>query len=282
MPDINDIPKNAFTKLESLLRDVNGRPGDKLNDYVDKTNVLVAEKLDATVGKALNKVGDKLEVKADAVFNFVLNKFGLQKTNVQVFEPSYSNNEKVVKGADPNDSANAATGFRNTDRGKLNMHTGTAEAAPMSILGTPIFADVILSHSIKVEGKDVVDEEVHLLWCLCEVTQTKNIVKTVVQGRDGTVKEYISDGDYIVSLKGAFSSTFMQSYPKDITKRLISICKKKAPLKVTSEFLLMFDIAELVIDEFTFDQVEGKQNVQKFDLKCCSDTPLILKQKQGV
>jgi hypothetical protein len=282
MPDINDIPNNAFTKLESLLRDVTGRPGDKLNDYVDKTNVLVAEKLDATVGKALNKVGDKLEAKADAVFNFVLNKFGLQKTNVQVFEPSYSNNEKVTKGAEPNDSTSVASGFRNTDRGKLNMHTGTAEAAPLSILGTPIFADVILSHSEKKEGKDVVGEEVHLLWCLCEVTQTKNIVKTVVQGRDGTVKEYISDGDYIVSLKGAFSSTFMQSYPKDITKRLISICKKKAPLKVTSEFLLMFDIHELVIDEFTFDQVEGKQNVQKFDIKCCSDTPLILKQKQGV
>jgi Domain of unknown function (DUF6046) len=282
MTDINDIPNNAFTKLESLLRDVTGRPGDKLNEYVDKTNVLVAEKLDATVGKALNKVGDKLEAKADAVFNFVLNKFGLQKTNVQVFEPSYSNNEKVTKGAEPNDSTSVATGFRNTDRGKLNMHTGTAEAAPLSILGTPIFADVILSHSEKKEGKDVVGEEVHLLWCLCEVTQTKNIVKTVVQGRDGTVKEYISDGDYIVSLKGAFSSTFMQSYPKDITKRLISICKKKAPLKVTSEFLLMFDIHELVIDEFTFDQVEGKQNVQKFDIKCCSDTPLILKQKQGV
>jgi hypothetical protein len=74
----------------------------------------------------------------------------------------------------------------------------------------------------------------------------------------------------------------MQTYPKEMVKRLIKLCKVKEPLKVTSEYLLMFDIHELVIEDYKFSQEEGKQNVQKFELSCSSDVPLILKKKRNV
>src|ERR1035437_375891 len=36
---------------------------------------------------------------------------------------------------------------------------------------------------------------------LIEVTNTRNVVTTAVAGLDGTIKEYISDGDYIINIK---------------------------------------------------------------------------------
>jgi hypothetical protein len=234
-------------------------------------------KIDAVVNDFEGKTIDVLKAKADGAFSFVLKQFGLQQVQVSEFKPNAP--------LEPKDSASDVKELRGTDKGISNMHTGETGKPPMSVMGTPIFADVKLSHTKTVDytlGPEEQTETVHLLWCLCEVQQTKNIVKTKVQGRDGEVKEYISDGDYQVTLRGAFSNTFMQTYPKEMVKRLIKLCKVKEPLKVTSEYLLMFDIHELVIEDYKFSQEEGKQNVQKFELSCSSDVPLILKKKRNV
>ncbi|HMO63296.1 MAG TPA: DUF6046 domain-containing protein [Ferruginibacter sp.] len=275
MAGANDISKNAFGELKDFSREKTTTPGKKLDEYSRELNVKNLAALEAAEIKAAALTTDKLEAAADRAFNFVLKEFGLEKVNARVFKTD----------TEPADSADDANEFLFTDKGSANMHTGEGRRAPMSPLGTPVFADVILKHSKKVDytlGVEERTESIHLLWCLCEVHQTKNIVKTKVQGRDGEVKEYISDGDFMVTLRGAFSSTFMQAYPKDIIKRLINICLIKEPLAVTSEFLQLFGIRELVIEEYKFNQVEGKQNVQKFELMCSSDVPLILKKKNNV
>lgn len=211
-------------------------------------------------------------------FAFVLSSFGLQRLKVHEYKEGKA---LEVKEGQFND----ATGYEYTDKGQLNMHTGKDGQPPMSILGTPVFSDLKLTSTRHIDfalGPEDVSETVHLLWALVEVQQNKNIVKTKVQGRDGEVKEYISDGDYSITIRGAFADTFKKSYPKDAVKKLIRMCKVKEALKVTSEYLLMFDVHQLVIESFRFSQEEGKQNIQKFELHCSSDEPLILKKKRGV
>ena len=47
------------------------------------------------------------------------------------------------------------------------------------------------------------DKRVELYECIITINQEKNIVTTPLQGRDGTIKEYISDGDFTISVDAA-------------------------------------------------------------------------------
>lgn len=167
------------------------------------------------------------------------------------------------------------TAVAKTDIADLDYNMSTLESgkAPTSMLGTPVFCDMILAADKK--GTDALQ----LLWVIAEVNQTKNIVKTTVQGRNGTVKEYIADGDYMVTIRGGLFTPFSAAYPKDDVQKLIKLLKMNKALNVTSEFLLQFDIYELVVEEYSFPQKEGSQNVQLFEIKTVSDFPIELKQK---
>ena len=210
-------------------------------------------------------------------YRFVLGAFGLEYVRTQVYQPG-----KEIKAKDNSSDSSLQYETRNTDKGEPNMHTGysrgegispvkTGQQA-ISPLGTPVWSDLILhkQESTEIEG-------VQLTWCLISVQQTKNIVKTAIQGRNGTVKEYISDGDYQVTLRGAIARTFMSNYPLEEMRQFLQLLKDNRALKVVSPYLLQFDIHELVVEDFTMAQEEGKQNMQRFEIRCLSDDPLLLK-----
>ena len=109
------------------------------------------------------------------------------------------------------------------------------------------------------------------------VTQTKNIITTPVQGRNGTVKEYISDGDYIIDVEGIIA-TRDSSYPTSEVKALVRILKAPVPVKMTSQFLAYFGISDLVVTNYELPQEKGFENVQPFRFTAISDTPLELQE----
>ncbi|MBS1641543.1 MAG: hypothetical protein JSR11_03610 [Bacteroidetes bacterium] len=276
MPEqLENISNSAFNELESATqRAVNIVP-NQLNAYSREFQNKALSALDAKKKELEAKATEFVKGKADNYFKFVLNSFGLKNVKATEYKAGSSLDSK---------NSDVGSNFSYQDKGVPNMHTG-ATTPPTSVLGTPVFADVILSKTTKIDysyGSEVVKKEVHLMWALLDVSQTKNIVKTAIQGRDGTVKEYISDGDYMVTIRGAFSSTFKLTYPKELVANLIKLCKEKTALDVTSEYLLMFGIHQLVIDSYKFSQEEGKQNIQKFELQCSSDVPLILKKQKSV
>lgn len=150
---------------------------------------------------------------------------------------------------------------------------GARGKQPVSKLGTPVFADVILFR----DGEDETTG-VQLVWVLCTVDQPKNIAKTQILGKDGSDKEYMSEGDYNVTLRGAISRTFESNYPREEMERLIQLLKEKKSLNVTSKYLMQFGIYMLAVEGYTFSQEAGKQNLQRFEIRCSSDRPLILKE----
>lgn len=107
---------------------------------------------------------------------------------------------------------------------------------------------------------------------LITVSQTKNIIKTAIQGVNGTVKEYISDGDYQISITGAFFGR-ENEYPEDDVLLLLDYLKQHNALRVQSEFLQLFDIDDIVVENYRFDAKEGMNNAQFFEISAISEIP---------
>jgi hypothetical protein len=139
----------------------------------------------------------------------------------------------------------------------------------VSYLGTPVFCD------IKLEYEDI---SIYYDTVLMDVSQHKNIVKTAIVGRNGTVKEYINDSDYSINVKGAVINHGRKDYPIDQVNKLVSLAKLPYAIKVICPYLRLFSIFEIVIESYDFSQRAGFSNMQLFNLNCISESPIELIQ----
>ena len=147
------------------------------------------------------------------------------------------------------------------------MHTRGAEPA-RSFLGTPIWVDLQLQLD-STSGPLVIDT------VLATVEQEKTIVRTAVQGRVGTVKEYVTTGDYVVTLAGRLYTDTPGLYPLEAVQQLRAIAEADYPTLVISPFLQLFDIYEVVWEGATWPQSKI-MNLQEFELRGYSSTPIQL------
>lgn len=140
-----------------------------------------------------------------------------------------------------------------------------------SLLGTPIYTSLELKSNDN--SKSVVLDAV-----VVDISQSRNIVKTSLQGRDGTVKEYISDGDYSLNIKGILvNEESSDLFPERELKSLLEIVKIKDSIKVISQYVQLFGITQLVVESYSVPQEPGQYNMVVFELTCSSDTPIELK-----
>lgn len=125
---------------------------------------------------------------------------------------------------------------------------------------------------MKLRSKD--GEELELNDVVASVTQAKNIVKTVLVGRAGTVKEYISDGDYQIDLTVGVVATdggvIVDEYPKEGMKELLRFLDKEEAIEVHSDFLDLFNITELVVERYSASQ-NTQGNYQTVTVNALSD-----------
>jgi hypothetical protein len=111
-----------------------------------------------------------------------------------------------------------------------------------------------------------------------EVNQSRNIVKTELAGRNGTVKEYMSDGDYQISISGSFTEE-SNVIPYLQVQTLHKFCKAPFELKVESGFLNYLQIYSLVIEAYTIRPRQGFRNIVDYDLTCISETPFEIRNE---
>jgi Domain of unknown function (DUF6046) len=143
----------------------------------------------------------------------------------------------------------------------------------LSALGTKVLVDLTF------KGKSYYDEngqyfsfsDIRLETVLVSVTQNKNIVKTQIQGRKGTIKEYIGQGDYSIQIDGILLGS-NGNYPKLNVQELIYVINCPESIDVVSWFLQMFGIYSIVIDSGAqINQEEGQYSKQPFSIPCLSD-----------
>jgi hypothetical protein len=117
------------------------------------------------------------------------------------------------------------------------------------------------------------------------VKNTKNIVMTPVQGRNGTVKEYISGGDSNISIRGVIggkrgvypmAGSSVNGKNVNSVEQFIRAMNAPIALKVNSWYLNMLGIYSMVVTSFQLPQTEGKYETQFFEIEALSDEPFII------
>ena len=122
--------------------------------------------------------------------------------------------------------------------------------------------------------------------CLFTINRPKNIVTTAMQGRDGTIKEYVSNDDYQITLEAGIDSYLGNEqsdkrfeYPAEQLEELIQILNFPNELEVTSDFLKLFKIYSVVVTQYNLTQ-ETHTNRQSIQIQLLSDEPYIIKIKE--
>ena len=156
------------------------------------------------------------------------------------------------------------------------------------LLGLPAFDRLIFQATTWTDnqGNTQTIPQLVLDTVLITVTQTRNIIKTPVQGRDGTIKEYIADGDYYIRIRGMLNTGHQEYYPQDNMNILQQFCQAKVSFDVTSYFLSRFgnpattgNITRIVIEDYEFPQLEGDRSSQPFEITALSDNPILVTTK---
>ena len=133
----------------------------------------------------------------------------------------------------------------------------------VSELGTPVFDTLTLEIP---EGGSV---QTYLY--VASVSQSKNIVKTPLAGRNGTIKEYMSDGDYTITLSGTILSGIRDVYPEEQVRQMNEMFKSSVALNCYNNFLQRLGITEVVVNDFSWKEQIGSFSKQDFSVKLISN-----------
>lgn len=175
------------------------------------------------------------------------------------------------------------------------------DSSSVSYLGTLVYDDLVIQGGRYFAQTDIEQAEpipyegIRIQSVLIEVSQSKNIVTTPMQGRDGTVKEYISKGDYAVSLSGGivgetqgedmidFASNSRATdignrFPDVDVQRLENLMQVEDSIFLTSEFLQIFGITNCVVMNYSIPQLSGSRDVLPFVINLLSDKSILLNE----
>jgi len=178
-----------------------------------------------------------------------------------------------------------------------------AAADGRSYLGTLVYGPLIFNSGRYFEQDDVLQQDpveyegLKLHTVLTQVSMVKNIITTPINGRNGTVKEYISDGDYNISIFGSIVGENVGDLNSDVENaeiqdignffpevdvaRLQTILTVPDAITLTSDFLSIFNISTCVVVDFNIPQKEATRNMQPFQINLLSDELIELNEVIG-
>lgn len=162
--------------------------------------------------------------------------------------------------------------------GKISQTSQADKELYKSSLGTPVFTNLTfkaVTYTDLTTGLQIKTEDITLDTILITVSIPKIIVKTQIQGRNGSVKEYIGQDDYQVSINGIIVGS-SGHYPAESVRLLKRMLDAPVAIPVVSDYLLNLDIHSLVVTDSAFNQEPGGYSKQNFTINCVSDTPIEL------
>lgn len=154
----------------------------------------------------------------------------------------------------------------------------------VSALGTPVKSNIVFKE-ITYETREGVEEELtdpnvdggflRLDDVIFMAENRKEIKRTKVPGSNGTVTEYISDGDYTVRIAGKLVNHEDDQRPKQLIKKLERVAAAEVPIEITCPFLNLLGIDQLVIDSRRIEEERGSANQVTFQLEATAErTPV--------
>lgn len=156
----------------------------------------------------------------------------------------------------------------------------TEDQVGRSYLGTPVIDNLEFPAGAytDLDGNTITYGAVVIDTVIFEVSKPRNIVKTSIQGRNGDVKEYISDGDYIITCRGIISNKD-NVIPESQIRAFVQVMEVPQQLPIVSLFLNdLFEIFNVVIENWNVMQADGKRNEVPFSFTASSDVDLGLEE----
>jgi len=153
------------------------------------------------------------------------------------------------------------------------------ELSLRSALGTRIYSNILFKGGSYLDaetGEQVTYFPLRIDTVLIDVAIQKDIMRSVVKGKNYTVKEYISSGDTAITLTGKLVNPSPTKYPQNEVKKLIKLANVPQALEVESWALSQQGVFNIVITYMELTQSEGGFNVQEFTIQALSDPPLNL------
>lgn len=148
-----------------------------------------------------------------------------------------------------------------------------------SVLGTPVYSNLHIKGGSYTNnaGSKISYEELIIDTVLFNVNQTKNIVRTQIVGSDdGSVKEYIGKGDYVINCSMIISSGQVKVHPWELEDKLNDIFNAPVALDIVSNYLNRKGIYQIVITDFDIPQLVGEYSQANVSFNALSDQPVIL------
>jgi len=131
-----------------------------------------------------------------------------------------------------------------------------------------VFAPLVFEPLVK---KDLNLASLRIDAVTVNLNRSKTIKKEGIEGRDSTIKEHITNGDFIISIEGLIANETGDEYPKEKLFLLKQFLNAPYALRVTHAILNRFGIYELVIDSYSIPSISGTKNIQKFTASATSD-----------
>lgn len=115
---------------------------------------------------------------------------------------------------------------------------------------------------------------------IVDVNLVNNIVKTEIMGQNGSVKEYINQGDYQVTIRGFFDEFLPDLAPFQRTNLLNYYCTAPVSLSIVSDFLnSIFKINKIAVESCNIFQQQGVRNIQYFQINAISDNDFVIQEE---
>lgn len=155
-------------------------------------------------------------------------------------------------------------------------HSVEGKEDKASWLGVPIFDAFKFISPLKYtdyEGKAInISRDLIFETALVQINQEKEIRKTKVQGKSGTIKTYVSDGDYEISVTGMIVGQYANVLPEPtIRQTLDAYLRAPVPIPISCSFLDYFRVDTVVVTGFSCSQIDGVRNAFNVSIEMVSD-----------
>jgi len=164
-----------------------------------------------------------------------------------------------------------------------------------SFLGTPIYEQITLSVPSVITNGVVTSQGFEYTfpdWPLFDINENWQIQKENTQGGGakgggndtiGTVKEFVQQDDFAITLRGIIINYESYDYPDrqvaDLRRVLDAQRVTGLETGITSRVFNLFGIHNVVFTAARWPGVEGYMNMQPFEIDCLSDYPQLLQIK---
>ena len=157
-------------------------------------------------------------------------------------------------------------------------------AVGYNVFGFPVYSNLIIKGAAHYDNAGNVIakfNDIRIDCVIMELEGENQLITTDIQGRTGTIIEYVGAKSYNVHCYGRFLADTAGVYPEADVAEFVRAMNANVPLQVSSWFLGMAGVYAIQIKKHSIHQEEGSQEYQKFEFDAMADAPVLLKQAKA-